>query len=136
MKQKLDKFMDALCGISAMLILALVPAFIFCGCTSTVLHYDENGNLFRKEEVTNFARAMDGTNAKSQMILVDGTYIGTEISASASETYTPGIVARYANGKTAIVNERSDGKFTGADKVLKEFFTGKLSVGADGVKKE
>ena len=68
--------------ISLVAILAMIVGLAACaGCTSTVLHYDENGNIIRKEEVTNFARAMDGTNAKSQMILVDGTYIGTEISA-------------------------------------------------------
>lgn len=115
-------------------ILALLLFLV--GCTSTVLHYDENGNLIRKEKVTNFARAMDGTNAKSQMILVDGNYCGFEVSASASETYTPGVVARFAGGKTAIINQRSDGKFTGADKMLSEFFAGKLSVGKDGISRE
>ena len=114
-------------------IIGLVLAAALVGCTSTVTHYDENGKVVKVEEVTNFSRAMDGTNEKSQIVLIDGTYIGFEASATAGENCTPGIVTKYANGKTAIVNARDNSQFTGADGVVEKFFAGKVSVGKDGV---
>ena len=113
--------------------LAVFAAVLLAGCTSTVTHYDEKGNITRVEEVTNFSRAMDGTNEKSQMVLIDGTYIGFEASATAGENCTPGIVTKYANGKTAIINARDDSEFTGADDVMEKFFAGKVEAGPDGV---
>ena len=110
-----------------------VTAFICSGCTSTITHYDENGKIVRTEETTNFARVMDGTNAKSQMVLVDGTYIGFEASATAGENCTPGINTKYANGKIAFINEKDEAKFNGSDKIVKEFFAGKVAVSASGV---
>ena len=115
------------------IVIAAVAAVLLAGCTSTVTHYDENGNIPQVEEVTNFSRAMDGTNEKSQMVLIDGTFITFEASATAGENCTPGIVTKFANGKTAIINARDDGKFTGADSVVKNFFTGKIKAGPDGV---
>ena len=112
---------------------AVLVAVLLAGCTSTVTHYDKNGNITRVEEVTNFSRAMDGTNEKSQIVLIDGTYIGFEASATAGENCTPGIVTKYANGKTAIVNARDNAQFTGANDVVEEFFAGKVNVGPDGI---
>lgn len=113
---------------------ALVLCLVCMGCTSTITHYDDKGNITKVEEVTNFSRAMDGTNEKSQMMLVDGTYIGFEASATAGENCTPGVTTKYANGKIAVINAKDDSKFTGADDVVKNFFTG-VKVGADGVQK-
>ena len=113
---------------------AAVAAILLAGCTSTVTHYDEKGNVTKVEEVTNFSRAMDGTNEKSQIVLIDGTYIGFEASATAGENCTPGIVTKYANGKTALVNARDNGKFTGTADVVEKFFAGENTVGQDGVK--
>ena len=113
---------------------AAFAAILLAGCTSTVTHYDEKGNITRVEEVTNFSRAMDGTNEKSQIVLIDGTYIGFEASATAGENCTPGIVTKYANGKTALINARDNGKFTGTADVVEKFFAGENTVGQDGVK--
>ena len=115
------------------IIAAAAAALLLAGCTSTITHYDDNGNVTKVEEVTNFSRAMDGTNEKSQIVLIDGTYIGFEASATAGENCTPGIVTKYANGKTALVNARDDSDFTGAKDVVEKFFAGKVSVGKDGV---
>ncbi len=111
-------------------------AILLAGCTSTVTHYDDKGNVTKVEEVTNFSRAMDGTNEKSQIVLIDGTYIGFEASATAGENCTPGIVTKYANGKTALINARDDDNFTGAADVVEKFFAGKVEAGPDGVRKE
>ena len=113
----------------------VAAAILLAGCTSTVTHYDDNGNVTKVEEVTNFSRAMDGTNEKSQIVLIDGTYIGFEASATAGESCTPGIVTKYANGKTALINARDKSKFTGAKDVVEKFFAGKVEAGPDGVKK-
>ena len=112
---------------------AAVAAVLLAGCTSTVTHYDDKGNVTKVEEVTNFSRAMDGTNEKSQMVLIDGTFITFEASATAGENCTPGVITKFANGKTAIINARDDSEFTGADSVVKNFFTGKIKAGPDGV---
>ena len=108
-------------------------AILLAGCTSTVTHYDDKGNVVKVEEVTNFSRAMDGTNEKSQIVLIDGTYIGFEASTTAGENCTPGIVTKYANGKTAIVNARDNAQFTGSADVVEKFFAGKVEAGPDGV---
>ena len=113
---------------------AAAAAILLAGCTSTVTHYDDKGNVTKVEEVTNFSRAMDGTNEKSQIVLIDGTYIGFEASATAGENCTPGIVTKYANGKTALINARDNGKFTGTADVVEKFFAGENTVGQDGVK--
>lgn len=113
---------------------AAVAAILLAGCTSTVTHYDEKGNITRVEEVTNFSRAMDGTNEKSQMVLIDGTFITFEASATAGENCTPGVITKFANGKTALINARDNGKFTGTADVVEKFFAGEISVGQDGVK--
>ena len=115
------------------IIAAAFAAILLAGCTSTITHYDDKGNVTEVEEVTNFSRAMDGTNEKSQSVLIDGTYIGFEASATAGENCTPGIVTKYANGKTALVNAHDNSKFTGAADVVEKFFAGKVSVGKDGV---
>ena len=111
-------------------------AILLAGCTSTITHYEDKGNVKKGEEVTNFSRAMDGTKEKSQIVLIDGTYIGFEASATAGENCTPGIVTKYANGKTAIVNARDNAQFTGSADGVEKFFAGKITVGKDGVKKE
>lgn len=115
------------------IIAAAFAALLLAGCTSTVTHYDDKGNVTKVEEVTNFSRAMDGTNEKSQIVLIDGTYIGFEASATAGENCTPGIVTKYANGKTALINARDNSDFTGTADVVEKFFAGKVSVGKDGV---
>ena len=115
------------------IVIAAVATILLAGCISTVTHYDENGNITQVEEVTNFSRAMDGTNEKSQMVLIDGTFITFEASATVGESCTPGIVTKFANGKTAIINTRDNSEFTGADSVVKNFFTGKIKAGPDGV---
>ena len=114
------------------LLIAAFTALLLAGCTSTVTHYDDKGNVTKVEEVTNFSRAMDGTNEKSQIVLIDGTYIGFEASATAGENCTPGIVTKYANGKTALINARDNSDFTGTADVVEKFFAGKVSVGKDG----
>jgi hypothetical protein len=125
---------DGVMATAMIALAALILCIVCMGCTSTVTHYDDKGNITKVEEVTNFSRAMDGTNSKSQMVLIDGTYVGFEASATAGENCTPGVTTKYANGKIAIVNSKDDGKFTGADAVVKNFFTG-VKVGADGVSK-
>ena len=115
------------------IVIAAFAAILLAGCTSTVTHYDDKGNVTKVEEVTNFSRAMDGTNEKSQIVLIDGTYIGFEASATAGENCTPGVTTKFANGKTAIVNARDNAQFAGAKDVVEKFFAGKVSVGKDGV---
>lgn len=115
------------------LLFVVVCCLLAVGCTSTITHYDESGKITKVEEITNFARVMDGTNEKSQMILVDGTYIGFEASATAGENCTPGINTKYANGKIAFINEKNEAKFEGSDKVIKEFFAGKVALSPSGV---
>lgn len=105
----------------------------FTGCT-TVTHYDEKGNVTKIEKTTNFSRAMDGTNEKSQIILVKGVYADFEASATTGEGYTPGIKTRFANGKVGFVNAKDKADFTGADSVVEKFFADTLEVGKDGIK--
>jgi hypothetical protein len=109
-------------------------ASICTGCTSTVTHYDENGKITKIEEVTNFSRAMDGTNQKSQIVMVDGTYIDFEASATAGEGCTPGVKTKFANGKIGFINAKDSANFNGADGVVEKFFADTLEVGASGIK--
>lgn len=109
-------------------------ACICTGCTTTVTHYDENGKIIKVEEVTNFSRAMDGTNQKSQIVLVDGTYIDFEASATAGEGCTPGVKSRFANGKIGFINAKDNADYTGAKDVVEKFFADDIEVGASGIK--
>ena len=118
------------------IITAAFAAILLAGCTSTVTHYDDKGNVTKVEEVTNFSRAMDGTNEKSQMVLIDGTYIGFEASATAGENCTPGVTTKFANGKTALINARDNGKFTDAQGVVEKFFAGSVEAGIHGISKQ
>lgn len=106
---------------------------VCAGCYSTVTHYDENGKVIKVEEATNFSRAMDGTNDKSQIVTIDGTFISFEASATAGENCTPGIVTKFANGKTAFVNAKDGADFTGASDVVEKFYSGKTKVGTSGI---
>ena len=113
----------------------LLPVLMLTGC-STITHFDENGKITRIEKVTNFSRAMDGTNSKSQIMLVSGIYASFEASASAGENCTPGISLRYADGKVAIANVKEGADFTGSADVVEKFFADKTTIGKDGIKKE
>ncbi len=117
------------------LIWAMLTAAL-CGCSSTIRSYDENGKLLHEEQISGFSRMMDGTNQKSQLVLIDGTYIGWEMSATAGSGFTPGVVGRFAGGKTALVNARSDGNFSGVAPVVENFFAGKVDISADGIRAE
>lgn len=114
--------------------ISMLMAAVLCGCASTVRSYDENGKLLREEKVSGFSRMMDGTNAKSQLVLIDGTYVGWEMSATAGSGFTPGIVGRFAGGRTALVNCRSDGKLDTVAPVVEKFFARNVEISADGVK--
>lgn len=116
-------------------IFMAVLACVCTGCTTTVTHYDKNGKITKVEEVTNFARAMDGTNQKSQIVLVDGTYIDFEASATAGDGCTPGVKSKFANGKIGFVNIKDKADFTGAKDVVEKFFADTVEVGASGIKK-
>ena len=117
--------------INALMLIGI--AGLLSGCVSTVTHYDAAGKVTKVEKTTNFARVMDGTNAKSQMILVDGLFLKSDISATAGENFTPGWVVTYGNGKIGFVNAKGDAKFTGVDDVVKNFFEKKIEVGKDGL---
>ena len=56
---------------SFLLISAAGTMLLLPGCTSVISTYDHNGKLVKVEKATNFSRAMDGTNSKSQMLLID-----------------------------------------------------------------
>lgn len=118
------------------ILIAAFAAVLLAGCTSTVTHYDDKGNVTKVEEVTNFSRAMDGTNEKSQMVLIDGTFVLFEASATAGENCTPGVTTKFANGKTAIINARDNGKFTDAQGVVEKFFAGSVEAGIHGISKQ
>ena len=106
------------------------------GCTSVISTYDHNGKLVKVEKATNFSRAMDGTNSKSQMLLIDGTFAAFECSASAGENCTPGISVKYASGKTAVINAKDNADFSGTPETIDKFFSGNISINADGIKSE
>lgn len=120
-----------------LIVILCVFAFlmvILTGCTSTITHYDKDGKITKVEEVTNFSRIADGTNLKSQMVLIEGTYISSDISATNAETYTPGWKLKFANGKTAIINAKDNkNKFAGSADVVEKFFSS-YEVTKDGMK--
>ena len=117
-------------------ILSVFAAAVMCGCTSIITHYDENGKIIKVEKATNFSRAMDGTNSKSQIIMVDGSYFDFEASATAGENCTPGVKAQYINGKGAFVNSRDDAKHEGASDIIEKFFTSEVKLSASGIEKK
>ena len=119
-----------------LIIFIAIFAFVglcLSGCTGTVSYYDENGRLTRVEEVTNFSRIMDGTNQKSQMLLMDGTYLGFEVSAAAGENCTPGVVTRFARGKSAVINARDKAGFLNVSGVVEKFFAGEIKADPSGI---
>ena len=113
--------------------LAAAIVSVLTGCTSTITHYDAAGKITKKEEVTNFSRAMDGLNEKSQIVMVDGTFVDFEVSASAGENCTPGMKTVFANGKTAFINARDSGNYKGASSVVEKFFAKDLKVSTSGI---
>lgn len=115
------------------LFLCALAVVFFAGCKSTVTHYDKDGKVTKVEEVTNTSRMFDGTNGKSQMVLIDGTYLKSDISMTAGESYTPGCTITFANGKSAVINVRDAAKFTNAPDVVSKFFQ-PLSMTKDGLK--
>ena len=117
----------------ALFILLASSAVIAAGCSSVINTYDHEGKLLKTEKITNFSRVMDGTNSKSQLVMIDGTMLTFEASASAGENCTPGVKIRYANGKTALINARDKAGFSGAPETLDRFFSGKITVGKDGL---
>lgn len=120
----------------ATIFLTAAVVSVLTGCTSTITHYDADGKITKKEEVTNFSRAMDGTNNKSQIIMVDGSYFDFEASATAGENCTPGVKAQYINGKGAFVNSRDAVNHKGAASVVEKFFTSDVKISASGIEKQ
>lgn len=120
---------------TAIFVLAVLVAIVstLTGCTSTVSHYDKDGKLVKVEEVTNFSRVMDGTNQKSQMLLIDGTYIGFEVSATAGENCTPGMVTKYARGKSAVVSIKDKAKLNNVSDIVEKFFAGEVNATPSGI---
>ena len=112
---------------------AVLAAVILTGCVSTVTHYDKDGKITKIEKITNTSRFYDGTNEKSQMILVDAFYIKSDISVTAGESYTPGWTLTFVNGKSAILNMKNDANFTNANGVIDSFFKD-IEIGKDGLK--
>lgn len=119
------------------LLAGYIAIVVLCsGCASTITYYDENGKITKIEETSNFARVMDGTNNKSQLVLVDGTFIGFEASAAAGENCTPGISTKYVNGKIAFINQKDNATFNGPDEVVKEFFASGVKISTAGIEKK
>lgn len=114
-------------------IAAALAMLVISGCYSTVTHYDKDGKITKIEKVTNASRFFDGTNQKSQMVLIDGTFAKSDISVTAGESYTPGWVLTFANGKTAIISTKDGAKFTGVSDIMTGFFKN-LEVTKDGLK--
>lgn len=118
----------------ALSVFACICLLLFSGCVSTITHYDKEGKVTKIEKVTNFSRIADGTNAKSQMILIEGTSFSSDISATNAETYTPGWKLKFANGKAAIINAKDyKDKFTWLADVVEKFFS-KYEITKDGMK--
>ena len=53
---------DQICAIVFTVIMGVIVLFCLAGCTSTITHYDGNGNITKVEKVTNASRFYDGTN--------------------------------------------------------------------------
>ncbi len=132
MKEKTRQSIETFVAVALLVLLAVVCG-VCSGCTSVITHYDAAGNVTKVEEVTNFSRVMDGTNEKSQMVLIDGTWASFEASATAGVNCTPGIAVKYATGNTALINERDAGDFSGASDTVEKFFAGEKKIGPDGI---
>lgn len=115
------------------IILGVFAVLVLSGCTSVISHYDENGRIIKVEEATNFSRVMNGLNEKSQIVMVDGTFVDFEVSATAGENCSPGVKTVFANGKTAFVNARDSGNYKGASTVVEKFFAKELKVSSSGI---
>ena len=118
-----------------LILFCLCTAFAVCiaGCSSIITTFDSAGNVVKVEKCTDFSRVMDGTNTKSQMVLIDGTMLSFEASASAGENCTPGVKVRYANGRTALINSRDQGSFKGTSQVVDKFYSAEVAVTRDGI---
>ena len=118
-----------------LIIFCLFAASAVCiaGCSSTITTFDSAGNVVKVEKCTDFSRVMDGTNTKSQMVLIDGTMLSFEASASAGENCTPGVKVRYTNGRTALINSRDQGSFKGTSQVVDKFYSAEVAVTRDGI---
>ena len=123
---------DKVCSAVFIVIMTLAVIVCLTGCTSTITHYDGNGNITKVEKVTNASRFYDGTNDKSQMILVDAIYLKSDISATAGEAYTPGWTLTFVIGKSALLNMKDEAKFEKAESVVEKFFK-EIKVGKEGV---
>ena len=123
---------DKWCTVLTTTILAAAVLICLAGCTSTITHYDGNGNITKVERVTNASRFYDGTNEKSQMVLVDAVYLKSDISATAGEAYTPGWTLTFVNGKSALLNIKDNANFKKAENVVEKFFKN-INVSKDGV---
>jgi hypothetical protein len=123
---------DKECNVLVAVVFALSLLMLLVGCTSTITHYDGNGNITKIEKVTNASRFYDGTNEKSQMVLVDAVYLKSDISATAGEAYTPGWTLTFVNGKSALLNMKDEANFEKAESVVEKFFK-EIKVGKDGV---
>lgn len=123
---------DKWCTVLTTTILVAAAILCLAGCTSTITHYDGNGNITKVEKVTNASRFYDGTNQKSQMVLVDAVYLKSDISATAGEAYTPGWTLTFVNGKSALLNMKDEANFKKAETVVESFFK-EIKVGKDGV---
>lgn len=123
---------DQICAIVFTVIMGVIVLFCLAGCTSTITHYDGNGKITKIEKVTNASRFYDGTNEKSQMVLVDAIYLKSDISATAGEAYTPGWTLTFVNGKSALLNMKDEAKFEKAESVVEKFFKD-VKVSKDGV---
>lgn len=114
-------------------IIALGALLLLTGCMSTVTHYDGNGNITKVEKVTNSSRLYDGTNGKSQLVLVDAIYLKSEVSATAGDAYMPGWALTFVNGKSAVLNVKDDANFDKASDIVDSFFKD-MEVSKDGIK--
>ena len=123
---------DQICAIVFTVIMGVIVLFCLAGCTSTITHYDGNGNITKVEKVTNASRFYDGTNGKSQMVLVDAIYLKSDISATAGEAYTPGWTLTFVNGKSALLNMKDNANFKKAENVVEKFFKN-INICKDGV---
>ena len=112
---------------------AVIVAAVLSGCVSTVTHYDKDGKITKVEKITNTSRFFDGTNDKSQIILVDAFYVKSDISVTAGESYTPGWTLTFVNGKSAILNIKNNANFTNANGVVDSFFKD-FEIGKNGLK--
>ena len=112
---------------------AVIAAAVLSGCVSTVTHYDKEGKITKVEKITNTSRFFDGTNDKSQIILVDAFYVKSDISVTAGESYTPGWTLTFVNGKSAILNIKNNANFTNANGVVDSFFKD-IEIGKNGLK--